>query len=57
MKQINSKIEFNLWRKLFVEFTEHKCQKVIQNTAPTPLRCLYDSYSTLDIHRFSISLL
>lgn len=41
MKEINSKIEFNLWRKLFVEFTEQKHQKVIQNAAPTPLCCLY----------------
>lgn len=43
MKEINSKIEFNLWRKLFVVFTEQKCQKVIQDGAPTPLCCLYSN--------------
>lgn len=43
MKKINSKIEFNLWRKLFVDFSEQKSWKVIWNGTPTPLCFLYSN--------------
>lgn len=57
MKEINSKIEFNLGRELFVKYNEQKCWKVIQNGAPILLCCLYSNHCTLGIHSFSISLL